>query len=322
MINFKFSATLTLVQLLAYFAWSTPFANAKSEPDGTWLDGDLNWNQAGASLPKPPTQEGNNLNLCKHTIRPAVLSEDKIVESAGWTLTDSAQIYGATTIITGMADVDGMCRPLDYQVFVFTNGEFSGTLSPIPMDSRTDGSLFQVNLYREGFISAFFNRYQPTDALCCASGKSRLFYNVDTKVNPPVLVPQLPANTISEQVNQSNSPEENLTGVVWQLEQITYNNDELLKVDKPSDYTIEFLDNNQVQIKADCNRARGSYSVKNSSISIKVGATTRAMCSPESISDKYLNELQFATIFFFKDGNLYLDLKADVGTMKFISAEN
>lgn len=94
-----------------------------------------------------------------------------------------------------MANADGMCRPLVYQVFVFTDGVFSGTLSPIPMNSRTDGSLIDLNLYAEGKIDTSFNRYTPEDALCCASQQSRLFYEVDSSMNPPVVVPQLPANT-------------------------------------------------------------------------------------------------------------------------------
>ncbi len=118
-------------------------------------------------------------------------------------------------------------------------------------------------------------------------------------------------------IKQNNS-ESNLTGVLWQLQQIRYNNDELVKVDNPSNYTIEFLPDGQVQIKADCNRARGTYTQQDSSISIKIGPTTRAMCPPESISDQYLKELQSAAIFFFQDGNLYFDLKFDTGTMKFI----
>jgi hypothetical protein len=142
-------------------------------------------------------QEGNNLANCTHTIRPAALPEDELVEKAGWTLTNAAQIYGATTIVTGMTDADGMCRPFDYQVFVFTKEKFSGTLSPIPMDSRTDGSLLNLNLYREGLIDASFKRYAPDDPLCCASKKSRIFYEVKMQNGQPVLVPKLPADTFT-----------------------------------------------------------------------------------------------------------------------------
>jgi hypothetical protein len=172
-----------------------PLSLAAPSQDGTWLDEESNWNTPGASIPAAPAQDGNNLENCEHTFRAAALPEDEQVEAAGWTLTGPAQIYGDTTIITGMANADGMCRPFQYQVFVFTDGEFSGTLSPIVMDSRTDGSLVKFDLYRQGFIDATFNRYQPEDALCCASRESRIFYEVDTSGASPVLVPQLPADT-------------------------------------------------------------------------------------------------------------------------------
>jgi len=175
------------------FAWR---AIAQPDPSGTWLDNADNWNTPGAPLPQAPTYPGgNNLVNCELGRRVATLPEDAQVEAAGWTLTGAAQVHGSTTVITGMADADGMCRPLDYQVFVFTDGEFSGTLSPILMDSRTDGSLFDVNLYRDGFIDASFNRYTPEDPLCCASGQSRLFYQVEEQDNEAVLVPQFPAST-------------------------------------------------------------------------------------------------------------------------------
>ncbi len=188
---FLVSGSLGLASLLL-----APAGLAQVEPSGAWLDETVNWNQVGASIPRAPVFEATNLENCQHTVRPAVLPEDEQVESAGWTLTDAAQIYGNTTLVTGMANADGMCRPLAYQVFVFTNGQFSGTLSPMPMNSREDGSLFDLDLYREGYIDASFNRYQPEDALCCASGESRLFYEVDAASSPPVLVPQLPGSTV------------------------------------------------------------------------------------------------------------------------------
>lgn len=191
-----FSSALLLVSTLLL---PTAIAQtAQTDPSGTWLDGNTNWNQAGASIPQAPQPEGgDNLPNCAQSVRQATLPEDALVETAGWSLTGAAQTYNGTTVITGMANADGVCRPLDYQVFVFTNGVFSGTLSPILMDSRTDGSVFNVVLYGEGSISASFNRYAPEDALCCASRESSIFYQVENQNGSPVLVPQLPANTVS-----------------------------------------------------------------------------------------------------------------------------
>lgn len=168
---------------------------ASAQPSGTWLDDEAAWNSPGAPVPAVPDAiGGNNLENCDRSQRPAALPEDDQVTAAGWTLFGAAQVFGSTTLISAMADADGMCRPLQYQVFVFSDGVFVGTLSPVPMDSRTDGSLIDANLYREDLIVARFNRYAPMDALCCASGQSRLSYTVEVQ-DGAVVVPSLPADT-------------------------------------------------------------------------------------------------------------------------------
>lgn len=190
----KLMAFIPNVLALASLLW-VPSALAQTSQDGSWLDQTTNWNEVGGAIPPAPMREGDVFAGCEHVVRPATLPEDELVQAAGWALTDAAQVYGNTTVITAMASVGGQCRPFDYQVFVFTDGEFSGTLSPVVMDSRSDGSLYDINLYRDGYIDASFNRYKPDDAQCCASSESRLFYEVDRSTNPPVLVPQLPAST-------------------------------------------------------------------------------------------------------------------------------
>lgn len=173
-----------------------PIALAQPEADSSWFETTTNWNQPGASIPQAPAADGgNNLPNCQLDIRAAKVPEDALVEAAGWTLTGPVQMHGATTVITGMTDADGMCRPLNYQMFVFTEGKFSGTLSPTSMNSRTDGSLTRYDLYREGYINATFSRYTPEDPLCCPSRQSNLFYEVEMQNEHPVLVPKLPATT-------------------------------------------------------------------------------------------------------------------------------
>lgn len=171
-------------------------AIAQSPQDGSWLDTDANWNTPGAAIPVAPDLEYSNLSECEQVFRSARLYEDALVEAAGWTLSGPAYIFGDTTIVTGMANADGMCRPFSYQVFAFVEGDFAGTFSPVLMNSRTDGSLFNVDLYAEDLLNAAFNRYSPEDALCCASAESNVFYEIEATAEGPVLVPQLPAYTI------------------------------------------------------------------------------------------------------------------------------
>ena len=84
-----------------------------------------------------------------------------------------------TTVLLAEASVDGMCRPWDYQAFVFVKGAFAGTLSPTLMDSRTDGALSEVRLLAPTSIEAVSLRYADADPLCCPSRLSTVRYRIE-----------------------------------------------------------------------------------------------------------------------------------------------
>lgn len=125
---------------------------------------------------------------------------------------------------------------------------------------------------------------------------------------------------VAVQVNpvaQTVSDEDQLTNTVWQLEQIQYSDGKLLEAASPSDYTIEFMADGQLAIRADCNQVLGSFAEDGGSLSIDLGPTTLAACSSESIEQDYLRALHAAGGYFFQDGSLFIDLKLDTGTMQF-----
>lgn len=172
--------------------------SSRVRADGSWLDQPLtNWNQAGMEIPAPPAaseQAGNP--QCLQTVRPPQTAEDNAVVAAGWMLVGSYQGGWGVTILTATSDFDGMCRPLGYQVFVFADGAFAGTISPEAMSDRFDGA-GRVDQLAGPFlrnsaapeITAEFSRYTPTDALCCPSAISTVTYSVDSGANGPVLTP-------------------------------------------------------------------------------------------------------------------------------------
>ena len=110
---------------------------------------------------------------------------------------------------------------------------------------------------------------------------------------------------------------EDITGIEWKWVQSLYSNDARALPADPTHYTITFKPDGMLNVRADCNRAGGTYTVKEQSIAVKVTHSTMAMCPPDSLDGKFLKDLGAATIYFFKDGYLYLDLKYDSGTMKF-----
>jgi heat shock protein HslJ len=107
-----------------------------------------------------------------------------------------------------------------------------------------------------------------------------------------------------------------LTGVIWQWVQFTDPMGEF-DVPDPEHYTLEFFEDGTLHIQADCNRATGSFIVEDSSINIEIGPVTLAACPPGSRSEEFLQDLGFAAIYFFQEGDLFMDLMADGGTMKF-----
>jgi len=108
-----------------------------------------------------------------------------------------------------------------------------------------------------------------------------------------------------------------ITGVVWKWEQTRYNNDQQTIPAEPSHYTVEFMPDGKLHVRADCNRVGGNYSLEGKRLAIELNHSTRAMCPPDSLDEAFKKDLGAAAIYFFKDEFLYLDLKYDTGTMKF-----
>jgi heat shock protein HslJ len=74
-------------------------------------------------------------------------------------------------------------------------------------------------------------------------------------------------------------------------------------------------------VLADCNRGQGSYSFEGRSFSVRIAGVTRDACPAGSLSGRYLSGLEAAVGQRVRGENLFLDLPADGGTMKFLRAK-
>ena len=110
-----------------------------------------------------------------------------------------------------------------------------------------------------------------------------------------------------------------LTAVVWEWREFMGMDDSLLAPDDPAKYTLEFLEDGKLAVRADCNRATGTYTGDGASLELNAGAMTRAMCPPDSLSDRFVRDLGDVRSHVFRDGNLYLALMADAGIMEFVA---
>ena len=165
----------------------------QAQRPASWLDTPIaNWN-AGGRIPAAPRFEEPKaavVSRCKL----ALASPDKAqraVGAAGWIpFKTSYQQAGRkdVQIVGGMAGADGMCRPAPFNLFVFVDGRFAGTLSPVPMKSRADGAAGAITVTASAFTAEFL-RYTSSDPLCCPSSRVMVRYRIDKGRAGPLLVP-------------------------------------------------------------------------------------------------------------------------------------
>jgi para-nitrobenzyl esterase len=85
----------------------------------------------------------------------------------------------------------------------------------------------------------------------------------------------------------------------------------------PSQYTLQLFPDGTAAAQVDCNRAAGTYTVSGNRLTLSFQVTTLAACPPGSLSDRYLQQLNAVNSFFFRDGQLFLEIMFDSGTMRF-----
>jgi heat shock protein HslJ len=96
---------------------------------------------------------------------------------------------------------------------------------------------------------------------------------------------------------------------------------EKVAVNQPERYKLQLQAGGKAQVVADCIGGQGSYSSDGRSFSIKITKITRAVCPAGSQSGRYLKALEAVIAQRVRGKNLFLDLPADGGTMKFVQAK-
>ncbi|MEJ2323012.1 MAG: META domain-containing protein [Gammaproteobacteria bacterium] len=126
----------------------------------------------------------------------------------------------------------------------------------------------------------------------------------------------------SEQTpSQEDAPEQAagpLAGTAWQLVKIMSMDDTTYEPRERPLYRLEFRKDGNVSILADCNRGMGSWSSpEEGRLEFGVIASTRALCLPASISEKYLAQFEWVRSYVMKDGHLFLATMADGAIIEF-----
>lgn len=217
---FSFTIVSVVVSVLA----------EQTHAQDSWLERPLvNWNRESGRLPRLPQPsaalaESADTKRCRQQVRQPASAAERALARRGWAMYGPVYSYDLTRIVTALSGFDGMCRPLGFQAFVYWEGRYAGTLSPVPMDSRTDGSLTDIHLSSATNISVDFARYKESDALCCPSRISSVVYNL-RRDDIPTLTP---TNVAHREICQTHEPPTSgagewatsLFGKRWTLTQI------------------------------------------------------------------------------------------------------
>jgi len=107
--------------------------------------------------------------------------------------------------------------------------------------------------------------------------------------------------------------------MVWQWVRTLYYDDRKAEPEDPKNYTVQFQEGGILHVKADCNQKGGTYSVttEDRRLSIEITHSNKAACLERSLEDEFVHGLSAASIYFIKDGDFYIGLKYDSGTMRF-----
>lgn len=154
-------------------------------------------------------------------------------------------------------------------------------------------------------VSLAMKIQKDSDPMCCPSNDVIKRFSIKSgKITP----------LAEEAGTQDNSQ---MIGPVWQWVHTLCNNDTKTVPPEPNNYTVQFQSNGGVNVKADCNMKGGTYSLKDGKLSINILNSTMAMCREGSLEDLFVRDLTAGNSIFLMDGDLYIGLKYDTGTMKF-----
>ena len=109
-----------------------------------------------------------------------------------------------------------------------------------------------------------------------------------------------------------------LTDTDWRLVEIQSMDDRVFVPTDPDVYTLGFGDGGRLMVRADCNRAQGTWtSTPPSGLMFGQLAGTMAVCPPGSLHDRFMSDLNYVRSYVFEEGHLFLATMADSAILEF-----
>lgn len=149
---------------------------------------------AQAGLPASPLAADSYAALEKRCGTPAAVSPASItaMRRARWVPflhLDQAIARNGIEVIGGMTAASPGCVAESFNLFVFVDGSFAGTVSRAAMTPARDGVAGAVRITGADTLTVEFARYRPGDSECCPSSRERVSYRIEKTGAGPTLVP-------------------------------------------------------------------------------------------------------------------------------------
>jgi len=197
-------------------------------------------------------------------------------------------------------------------VYALENEALTIEIGPLTRAACTPGSMSNSFLDNLGQVGSYMIEGENLILRLGDTGDSLLFRNGGPAAEPAAEAPAGAAAVAAP----------DFVGVTWNWEEFIDNAEtQSVKVADPASYTVTFAEDGTVAMKADCNQAAGTFSLDGSNLAVTVGPMTLAMCSADSLGERFLVDLTSVATVSVEDGKLLLDLMADGGTMIFAAAQ-
>ncbi len=273
------------------------------------------------------------LAACSHTpaSSPAAVDLDQVTFLSGWTGSGTVSFTNgeyrepaapgsvSELVIQTSGDIayGELYGTRSAAVVLVTNAGGSGTFFDLALLREQSGTWVNTDVAELGdrvqihtiaiednAIRVDLTTHGPGDPMCCPSlRQERLFTVRDERL---------------AESGASTPPAVTLAGIVWKWQRSRYSNDTESVPANPDHYTVQLLPEGNLGVRADCNRAGGVYRIKDQQITAEITHSTMAACPPDSLERVFIKDLNAASIYFMREGTLYIDLKYDSGTMEFL----
>jgi heat shock protein HslJ len=137
---------------------------------------------------------------------------------------------------------------------------------------------------------------------------------VPVQLPPPPVAPT-PGTPTLPAASGTSTP--SLTQGVWLWVRTVYGDGTVIQSRDPNVYTVAFMSDGRVAIRADCNTGSATYTTAGSALSIQPGSMTLAACPAGSQDSVFLRDLFATTTFEFDGPQLVFNLEMDHGVMYF-----